>query len=390
SYMAEDRVTYSVSREALSLITSDRNLAYTPGPTERLMIPYVAALNYLKAGDPDGAAVEARRIEALLDQAGEDHEEARDGRHQFFHYLAGTIFEAAGDHSAADVAYRRSGPPGESGATAPEPEPAEARGDSMGDVIVLVEQGFVPHRVEQSVVIVIPPRQVRMLTEGSAGEKAAAAADAAARILLTASAVYGDRSGYYRDRGYRSPLHLDPWADDCRRGRCEDDEDDGDRSDPYLLRLSWPVLHQGSAQESVPRIRVGDMGVDAIARLDLATAARRDFNDERPTTLARMVLRAAAKLTLSHSLGQAVGDSNETAGQVAGLLTNLGTLLTERADTRAWHLLPGSISLARLRLPAGTHDLRLQMDGASGEAVNLGSVNVRPGTVTFLSTRLWN
>ena len=43
-----------------------------------------------------------------------------------------------------------------------------------------------------------------------------------------------------------------------------------------------------------------------------------------------------------------------------GILTNIGTMLTERADTRAWHLLPGSISLVRLRLPAGTHDLTVE------------------------------
>ena len=61
--------------------------------------------------------------------------------------------------------------------------------DSTGEVVVLVERGFVPHRVEQSVVIVLPPAQVGLLTDGSAGEKAAAAVEAAALAFKTWSQV---------------------------------------------------------------------------------------------------------------------------------------------------------------------------------------------------------
>lgn len=389
SYLAEDRVTYSLSREALSLVTSDRSLAYTPGRTERLMIPYVAALNYLKAGDPDGAAVEARRIEALLDQFDADTDrEDRPQESRFLHYFAGTVFEAAGDWGAADVAYRRSGSLAETMGVGR----LEGTRDSLGDVVVLVEHGFVPHKVEQSVVIVLPPEQANMLTEGSVGEKAAAAAEAAARILLTASTVYGDRSGYYRDRGYRSPLQLEPWRDeDCSSRRSRSCRDDGD-GEPYLLRMSWPVLYQERQPSAPLQVRAGSLGVDAGARLDLSAAARRDFEAERPAILARMVVRAAAKLGLSHSLGEAVGSKDEAAGEIVGLLSNLGTLLTERADTRAWHLLPGSVSMARLRLPAGTHDLSLEMDRQRASGVggsSLGAVEVRAGETTFVTTRIW-
>lgn len=400
SYLAEDRVTYSLSREALSLVTSDRSLAYTPGRTERLMIPYVAALNYLEAGDPDGAAVEARRIEALLDRFDADTpREEIPQQSRFLHYFAGAVFEAARDWSAAEVAYRRSGGLAETLGTRRLGQ-GEASGstrlvgsstsDSLGDVVVLVERGFVPHKVEQSVVIVLPPSQAKMLTEGSTGEKAAAAAEAAARILLTASEVYGDRSGYYRDRGYRSPMHLEPWRDcSSRRERsCDEEDEDGE---PYLLRLSWPVLYQEPAPTAPLRVRAGDLGVDAVARLDVSAAAHRDFEAERPAILARMVVRAAAKLGLSHSLGEAVGNTDEGAGKLVGVLSNLETMLTERADTRAWHLLPGSVAMVRLRLPPGTHDLYLEADGSrtgSGGA-SLGSVEVRSGTTTFVSTRIW-
>jgi uncharacterized protein len=375
SYLADDRVTISLSREALSLITSDRALAYVPGRTERLMIHYLAALNYLDAGNVDGAAVEARRIEALLDQAQADvgrGERSRD--HQFLHYFAAMVFEAAGDWNAADVALRRAGPL----ARSLRARPADgSEGASLGHVMVLVEHGFVPHRVEQSVVIALPASQATMLTEGSAGEKLLAAADAAARVLLTASHQYGDRSGYYRDRGFRSTLHLEPWRD----------VESADSGNPYLLRMSWPVLYQEPAAETPVRVRVGELAADAHARLDVTAGVRADFDAQRATILARTLVRGATKLALSSAVEESIGKRDETAGRLAGLLTNLGTAAVERADTRAWHVLPGSISMVRLQLPAGSHELSLEND--RGQAAPVATVTVRPGQTTFVTTRLW-
>jgi uncharacterized protein len=378
SYLADDRVTVSLSREALSMVTSDRALAYVPGRTERLMIPYLAALNYLAAGDTDAAAVEARRIESLLDQIhGTAPADERPASSRFLHHFAAAIFDAAGDFNAADVAYRRAG------VTAPWPGPADSAGPApvdWGDVVVLVERGFAPHRVEQSVIIVLPPRQVRMLTDGSAAEKAVAAADAALRILATASLHRADRSGLYHDHGYRSTVHLEPWLEDGD----DDDETDGN---PYLLRISWPVLFQDPRSGPPVRVLAGELGADATALFDVTAGVRHDFDAQRATTLGRTVARAASKVVVSTAVERSVGRRDETAGRVAGFLTNLGTLATERADTRGWHLLPADIAMVRLRLPAGTHELRL--DGMEGGSP-LGTVEVFPGRTTFISTRIWN
>lgn len=384
SYLSEDRVTTSISRQALSFITSDRALAYVPSRTERLMIPYIAALGFLEAGDLGGAVVEARRIEALLDRfdEGVPPDRQSDGS-RFLHYLAATIFDAAGETNAAAVAYRRAEAPD----TVAVPEAfADVPRDSLGEVVVVVERGFVPHRVEQSVVLALPPFQVKALTDGSAAEKAAAAADAAARILLYGSRQYGDRGPFYTDRSYRRPLHISPWRDQCDRPgvRCE-----GDDLDPYLLRISWPVLFQEPVASAPVRIRADGAERTSEWQLDVGAGVRRDFADERSTILARTVFRAATKMALSSSAEKAVKKEDEAAGEIVGLLVNLGTLLTERADTRSWHLLPGSVDLVRLRLPAGVHDLRVETDGWLDRGDALGSVQVRAGQTTFVAHRLW-
>jgi hypothetical protein len=392
SYLAEDRVTMSVSREALSLITSDRALAYVPSRIERLMIPYLSALNYAERGNFEAAAVEARRIEALIDQFhdGTPYEE-RPVDNRLLHLFTAAIFDAAGDWSAAEVAYRRAGVTGGPWEL-PWTSSDAGADDGMGDVIVLVESGFVAHRVEQSVIVVLPPEQVKMLTEGSVGEKALAAVEAAARILVAASVYYGDRSGYYHDHGYRSAIHLDPWRQDrCvdgqwrgSGGRCAAMEDEDDRN-PYLLRIAWPVLFQDPLPGGPQRIRAGELGADPLARFDLSAGVRSDFDDQRTATLARTVARAAAKLALTSSVEQSIAKRDEAAGQIAGFLTNLGALMTERADTRGWHLLPGSVAMVRLRLPAGTHELSLEAD----RGAPLRTVTVHPGQTAFVTTRIW-
>ncbi len=107
--------------------------------------------------------------------------------------------------------------------------------------------------------------------------------------------------------------------------------------------------------------------------------------------LARTVVRAASKIALAAAAEDVVAEKDETAGRIVGALANVGTLLTERADTRSWHLLPGSVSLARLRLPAGTHELTVELDGAGGGAgtLSLGPVHVRAGRTAFVTHRLW-
>ncbi len=387
-YVAEDR-TLSVSRQALSFITSDRALAYTPSRIERLMIPYTSAVAFLEAGDPNGAVVEARRIEALLDEfdEGVPREEIPQSS-RFLHHFAAAIFETASEDNTAAVAYRRAGyPSGRPAAEGGAPGAGGAPADSLGEVVVLLESGYVPHRVEQSVVIALPPFHMRALTEGDAAERAAAATAAAAQILLAANAYYGDRGFYFDDRGYRRTPYLYPYRDECS-GWNAPRWCDGDW-DPYLLRVSWPVLFHDPVTRGTVRVRTGDATVDATTRLDVSAGVRADFEEERAAILARTVFRAAAKMVLSRAAESAVGERDEAAGRIVGLLVNLGTLLTERADTRSWHLLPGSISMVRLRLPAGTHELAIDGDRLLGRDTRLGSVEVRPGRTTFVAHRIW-
>ncbi len=110
----DDRYTKSVSLALLSIVTSDRALAWLPSDTERLMVNYYGALNYLALGDPEEAAVEARRLSRLLERGEADELEPDElAMRELLRYFAGSVFEASGNSNDAAVAYRHVWSPAE-------------------------------------------------------------------------------------------------------------------------------------------------------------------------------------------------------------------------------------------------------------------------------------
>lgn len=445
--LAEDRYTKRVSRAALSLVTNDKVLPYDPGETERLLIHYYGALNFLRRGSVEGAAVEARRLSALLERV----EVVRDSSlHGWLRYFSGAVFEAAGEWNDADVAYRNArallGP----GLEVPE------RSWSMGEVVVLVEEGFVAHRVEQAVTIPLYSFELSRLSRGDTGERLGAAAMVTARVLAEALAETQRRGhyGYYttRPRTLRvSPLPREVVLRECEEEEKKrpDDEKRGDRGrgntptpvkgavpvpiagptsitgsaggvrdgvigrtggargsrtseprrctdtrNPYLLRIAWPVFRQEPGEAGVVRVvsEAAETAEVAELRTNLTTAVLGDFDEERAGILTRTILRGVAKAMVTRGIERAPGEDAAGWGKLLGATFNLGTALLEQADTRSWQLLPDRIKMVRLRLPPGEHEIALELSGAAGERrrVELGSVSVKAGRVSFLSGRIWH
>jgi len=411
--LAEDRYTTSLSRSALSLVTSDRTLPFEPSPSERLLIPYYSALNYLNRGDTEGAAVEARRLGALLERYRTD-ERADRRLHGLLRAFAGAVFEAAGEYNDADVAYRNALALGVDSVLAPARDVWSAP-DSMGDVVVLIERGFVAHRVEQGLAVLLLPEEIELFDEGDAEERAALAAHIAARVVAHAaeSLTYtGSRpatlfvappEGYTPPRPRRVVECERAAASDTARSSSgssgsrtsEGTAQSGDKADkctkrrernPYLLRIAWPAYRRPAESAAPLAVTLPDGRVEPVrAFADLSDAVIRDFQAQRAAIVARTIARGITKLLVSRAVESELAEKDETAGRIAGLLGNVSTALLEQADTRSWHLLPGSIGMTRLRLPAGTH--ALSVPDADGSSLDIGQVEVRPGRVTFVSAR---
>jgi len=115
----------------------------------------------------------------------------------------------------------------------------------------------------------------------------------------------------------------------------------------------------------------------------VSNALAEDFRRDVPGMLARSIARAVAKGAVTEAL-------REKHGDWAGTLASLVGSAVERADTRSWQLLPGSIGMIRLTLPAGSHEASIKVgSGLEALTVRLPATTLAAGEVRVLSTRVW-
>jgi hypothetical protein len=403
--LADDRVTKSLSRSAFALISNDLALPYEPAPTERLMIPYYAALARLPLGDITGAAVETRRLSLLLQQFdGDDRVDAP--LRATLRYFAATVFAIAGEHNDADVAYRNAVA---LGLTLPPPATRAPR--DSGAAVIVLEHGFVAHRVEQGLIVMVLPEEIDAITGGAADERVATAALVAARVLNRAVDVaqHAPRrrpamlfvpapEQTPRKRKRKKTVcseHVVP-ADSAagtpakKVKECREVEEEVDEL-PYLLKVAWPVYRSDYAALPAARLVAAQDTFGFVAGADLSRAVTADFERERLLDIARTIARGTAKLALTKGAEYRVEEKSELAGRIVGLLGNAGNVLLERADTRSWHLLPAGISLAYVPLPAGERTLTLELREADSAAhrIDVGPIAVRAGELTIVPVRAW-
>ena len=503
----DDRYTRSVSLALLSIVTNDRALAWLPSDTERLMVNYYGALNYLALGDPEEAAVEARRLSRLL-ELGEDDDLEPDeaAMRELLRYFAGSVFEASGNRNDAAVAYRHVWSPGEvigdtplrprfldlygedwveetppqpkqdfdtaldsimaelasgtgrdSAAAVPEDLELTAPTDSGqvpvapdsllappykppepgGDVVVLLEHGFVAHRVEHSLNVPLFPVEADALHDSNSNVRFAAASCVASRAFqgrYDFSEILAESGTDWR--GSSGGKCIVP-------GAAKSDNESNPGRDLYLMRVAWPEMTpsglptdlpvlglsiaadarplQMAALDSGPQATTAtpeDLGAGVLPgeneaaddestppapagpsptvmrpgmRGSVSAAVTDEFEDKIGGILIKAVARTALKYELARGIEKEVDKKNEILGEIAFLTANAAAALFERADTRSWHLLPDELSVVRLRLPPGTHPLTLEVETGEGDTrlIDLGDVNVRDGSVHVLSARVW-
>jgi uncharacterized protein len=377
---SEDRFTKSISRTAAAMVTNDYALPYTAGRNERLLLHYNALLAWSADGNAEAATVEARRLVSLLARVGDADADERPMR-ALMHAVAAAAFEQSRDWNDASVARRNAIHLGAVLDTAGRPA-----SDSLGDVVVVIERGDVAHKVAVGLTIPIFSGDDAQRNNGSF---------AAQRMMADFGAL--------RNGGI--------WWDDSPNWRFTDSRYGpyrGARAS-YLLDMSWPVLRRGrmpgygTVQVSADGLQAGA----AVSGVSFSDAMAADYRRDRGAIMSRTVSRAVAKYLTARAVEAAAeaavskddddkkkkkdkrkqDDARRAAGMMARLFTNAATTALERADTRAWALLPGEVSLLRLRLPAGTHDVIV--DAAGTRQLSLPGVVVRAGGTTVISARLW-
>ena len=367
--IAYQRWTKRLGNAALSMVTSDAVLPYDPGPAELMFIPYYGGLTWLARDERQSAAVEARRLSTLL--ASDVGPQPADDFRGVMRYVAGVMYEMAGERNDADVSFRNAalllG-----GAIPGDTLPA----DSLhGDVVVVIEDGFVGHPQPAAMTFWFTDTELSHLS----GD------DEHARVSTVGTLRHRRHESRQWGVGYRAVTFSWPEFGEPRR-------------------VSGPLGVRAAGTDSAA------VGVAALISADVTGAVRADFDREQPGRLARAIARAAVREAALRAAGRSFeaavdgdkkrGDKKDDDGKNDGqgkaigkVLLGIGLLATgatsavlDQPDLRAWQLLPDRVSVARLRLPLGDHAIEVTRDG---EAVTLGTVSVRPGSVTLLTHRWW-
>lgn len=365
--VSDDRITERLARDALAILTNDNARPWRPSRTERLFIPYYGMLAYGRAERWDDAAVEARRLLALLAQADEGRDGDERALHAALEHLAAIVLQQAGRGDEAVVAYRAAHRMHDSA-----PERVAPLAAGQGELVVVLERGFAAHRVTERIDIWLGDDE----SQRRDGDPRRAEDDRRAR---DASPMQVDPRHPTRAESAVGPIAGPSGEPTGRRRRTHDDDSE------YWIAVAFPALRRSTrpwgsaAQVAVEGSEEPTVRLAAV--VDDAAAA-----DERRDRLA-MLARATARAGAKYALAKAARDKK---GEVAGTLANYGASLLERADVRSWHLLPQEIQVVRTRLPAGSHAVRLQvLEGSAARVLELGRVTVRAGTTTIAAFRAW-
>ena len=389
---AEARVdelyTKSITRAALSLISSDVVLHFEPRGVEPFMVHYYRAFNYLRLGEPEEAAVEWRKLAYQLQFAG-DRGDAPYLEPPFLDQLVGLALESDDPNTAyvalrrAEAVYRRVDEPAPPdlvddlmrlayrmgsadqleeyrrryGAQSP-PDASDGNvGEAeSGEIVVLVEDGFVAPLREVRAYLPIATDQADDLRAGDA---------ARTRVARALAAEYA--AGHY-DRVTRR------WA---RRPRIA-----------YVLPVALPTFGAGLPAFSRMAVRVDEEDQPAAAWpvLQVSELQRAAFESRLTGIYVKTILRALVKYALAEeAASKAKKEGGEGAEDAVRILANVANIVTERADTRAWLALPDRLWMARLRVEPGEHHLVARLDDA--EPMDLGIISVGPGERRFVTAR---
>jgi hypothetical protein len=344
----EDLYTKSISRAAVSLVLNDNVLPYEGEDFENTMLNVVVALNFEQQGEIDEALVEARKVDLKLRELSRRYEGNNSYTEDAFsRYLAGVLYENAGEINDAFISYR----------------------------LALEAYRAGEERFRTSPPPFLLDDLVRTATMLSFTEEAGEYREAGGKPFLD-----DDRRGgrilvlVYAGKG--------PVKEEIRPSvSIADDEGTIHTFQVALPQFVVRYLHprdyavrvidapQGGPEISTQCV-VGE-NVNAIAAQTLADRLGLIYLKSGGRALLKFLAAEKAKQELKKN-------DSETTNVLGSIAIDILVAATEQADLRSWTTLPAEVQMGQLALPAGTYSLQVSAgDGGFREA--LQDVKVRSG-----------
>lgn len=313
----------------LALAINESQASYAGEGYERVMLHAMLGLTYLADGRAESVVVEARRVDEVLTGEEELYETS---------YGAGGI-----GHLLSAVAYELSGQPGE----------------AYIDYQRMLDKGVGGELVEAALLRLsrrLGRAQDVRRWEERFGERVLPGPDAATIVLIGGLGM--GPAKFERRIDVALPGRIVPWAVP---------RFDGGQAGAEALDLVFP--------DSGVRLR------SSVVE-NVAAVARENLEDRIAYLAARSAFRGIAKSEVARNLQK----NDRTWVQALGGIMSVVSVLSERADLRAWRTLPRTWVAARAFVPPD-EPIEVDLAEAGGDRVRLGTYRFVPGETMFVIAR---
>jgi len=327
-------LAHDVSDTIGQYVFSGSSGRYQAPPYEKLLINTLDMLNYLELRDLNGARIEARRLAVMQRYVADELKERENPVMGLGAMLAGFTFEksdqvdealrwydqaleftGAGDLRDPVRLLRRRGQyrsprleelgKGDDSASL---RPLEEAGE--GEIVVVIGYGRVPHKVAERVPIGLA---LTAYSDSIAPGDVAAANRIAAQGLVT-------------------------W-------------------------INFPTLGHERAGFESPSCTLDATPVALGQAVDVTSQVRAEWKKIEGRVIASAITRLVARYAAGTLAGAAAG-KNDLVAALLSLGTQATLTVLDTPDTRSWETLPARVAVARVRVPAGKHTLRLVARGS--------------------------
>jgi uncharacterized protein len=357
----DDLYTKSAVQAGGMLLLNDRTMDYAGEPYERTLMNVYRALGYVFQDKPDDALVESRKIERFLQEL-EDNLGGRRGVYSddaFARYLDAMLYADEGklddariSLAASRAAYRDYET--NYGMTPPVFRFPKKRPKDEGELAFIHFNGVAPRKITET--FQVAWNRAAAIVRTSQAEDGSAAAKNALVAGLTGNAITVAYPGIVQDT--YSVVGSEVWVDSRPMAATQLMESVTDIATKDLAEREALIKTRAVARAAIKYI---------LAEAAYRVAAKGCDQEFGSTSWQGLLCKGAAKATMAAA-----------------------TAITEVADTRAWDTLPAQIRMARVKLPAGTHDVVVRFKDGSGAVVEqheFKDVVIEPGKRTYLSYR---